>query len=314
MTVADRPLVLVADDEADIRSFVAVNLRLEGFDTATAEDGEEALEQALLRKPDLILLDVMMPKLDGFAVMQRLRADLRTQMIPIIMLTARSQSADKVVGLTAGADDYIIKPFDPLELVARVKSTLRRNREMRGSNPLTHLPGNTQIHDELTRRIDQGHDFALLYIDLDNFKAFNDHYGFLRGDEAIKRLSDCAYSALAEHGGEQSFIGHIGGDDFVGITAPEAAEPAAKDIIACWDESVRSLSDASDIERGYIEVRDRRDQPRQYPITSVSIGIVTTTQRSITSHWQASEIAAEMKHVAKKDQGSSYAVDRRRGA
>ena len=309
----EQALVLVADDDADIRSFVAVNLRLEGFDVATAEDGREALEEVLHRKPDLILLDVMMPNLDGFEVIQRLRSDIRTRMVPIIMLTAKAQSADKVVGLTAGADDYIIKPFDPIELVARVRSTLRRNREMRGLSPLTQLPGNAQIHEELVRRVETGGDFALAYIDLDNFKAFNDHYGFLRGDEAIKRLAACAGEAFAAHGGGDSFLGHIGGDDFVGITSPGAVEAAAKEILRCWDEAATELCDASDIERGYIEIRDRRDQPQRYPITSVSIGIVTSTQRRITSHWQAAEIAAEMKHVAKQEPGSSYAIDRRRG-
>src|SRR5919106_3427200 len=210
-----RDIVLVADDDEDIVRFVEVNLRLEGFEVITASDGEQALEMATESLPDLILLDVMMPRLDGFEVCQRLRHDGRTKQISVIMLTGKSLSADKVVGLTAGADDYIIKPFDPLELMARVKSTLHRAEELRAANPLTKLPGNARIQTELMQRVSSGVQFALMYIDLDNFKAFNDHAGFLRGDEAIKLLAQCILSSATAFGGEQPFVGHIGGDDFV---------------------------------------------------------------------------------------------------
>ncbi|HYP22908.1 MAG TPA: response regulator [Actinomycetota bacterium] len=310
--IARRELVLVADDDQDIVRFVEVNLRLEGYEVATAHDGEQALQGAYDLMPDLVLLDVMMPKIDGFEVCQRLRGDARTKHMSVIMLTAKSLSADKVVGLTAGADDYMIKPFDPMELVARVKSALRRSREMRAVNPLTQLPGNVQVQEEVAKRVALGAPFALMYIDLDNFKAFNDYYGFLRGDEAIKLLTKCASDALAKHGGPGCFLGHVGGDDFVAITIPDVAELAAKEIIECWDDKIAELYDPDDLGRGFIEVKDRQDQMHRYGPTTVSIGIATNTRRPINSHWEASEIAAEMKQFAKRDPRSSYAIDRRR--
>jgi diguanylate cyclase (GGDEF)-like protein len=309
---AERQLVLVADDDEDIVRFVEVNLRLEGFQVATASDGDEALRAAYDLTPDLILLDVMMPEVDGFEVCQRLRSDARTRQISIIMLTAKSLSADKVVGLTAGADDYMIKPFDPIELIARVKSALRRSREMRDANPLTQLPGNVQVQEEVARRVSSGIPFALMYIDLDNFKAFNDHYGFLRGDETIKLLARCATEAMARHGGDDAFLGHVGGDDFVIVVESLVAEPLAQDIIRLWDDRIVDLYDPEDVEHGYIEVVDRRKQLHQFPFTTVSIGIASNTGRAIDSHWAASEIAAEMKAFAKNDDSSSYAIDRRR--
>lgn len=312
MAERERHLVLVADDDEDIVRFVEVNLRLEGFEVTTASDGEEALRAAYDLTPDLILLDVMMPEMDGFEVCQRLRSDARTRHISIIMLTAKSLSADKVVGLTAGADDYMIKPFDPIELIARVKSALRRSREMRDANPLTHLPGNVQVQDEVARRVSAGSPFALMYIDLDNFKAFNDHYGFLRGDEVIKLLARCLGEALERHDGEDAFLGHVGGDDFVLIVEPPVAEPLAQDVIRLWDQRIVDLYDPEDVDQGYIEIADRRKQLHQFPITTVSIGIASNTGRVIDSHWAASEIAAEMKAFAKNDDGSSYAIDRRR--
>jgi diguanylate cyclase (GGDEF)-like protein len=303
--------VLIADDDEDIVRFVEVNLRLEGFEVATAFDGEQALQGAFDLLPDLVLLDVMMPKVDGFEVCQRLRSDGRTKNISVIMLTAKSLSADKVVGLTAGADDYMIKPFDPTELVARVKSALRRSREMRGLNPLTQLPGNLEIQAAISQRVQTGGPFAVIYFDLDNFKAFNDYYGFLRGDEAIKLLARCLMDSLRSHAGPGAFLGHIGGDDFVAVTDPDSAEEVAKDLISCWDERVRDLYNAEDLERGYIEVADRQNTMHEFPITTVSIGIAMNTQRPIDTHWEASELAAEMKQFAKRDVRSSYSIDRR---
>jgi diguanylate cyclase (GGDEF)-like protein len=307
-----RELVLVADDDEDIVRFVEVNLRLEGFDVATASDGEQALQRAYDMTPDLVLLDVMMPKIDGFEVCQRLRSDSRTKHISVIMLTAKSLSADKVVGLTAGADDYMIKPFDPIELIARVKSALRRSKEMRDLNPLTQLPGNVQVQEEVSDRVASGAPFALMYIDLDNFKAFNDYYGFLRGDEAIKLLAQCAVAAVGSHGGAESFVGHIGGDDFVAIVDPSHSEETAEEVIRIWDRQVKDLYDPEDAERGYIEITDRRNQMSQVPMQTVSVGIASNSMRPIYSHFEAAEIAAEMKNFAKRESRSSYAIDRRR--
>jgi diguanylate cyclase (GGDEF)-like protein len=304
--------ILVADDDEDILRFVEVNLRLEGFRVATALDGEQALALAAELQPDLILLDVMMPKVDGYDVCRRVRGDARLRHTSVIMLTAKSLSVDKVVGLTAGADDYIAKPFDPVELVARVKTALRRVREMRSVNPLTHLPGNVDVQEEVARRVKEKRPFALMYIDLDNFKAFNDHYGFMRGDEVIKALAGCLKDAVGTRDEATTYLGHIGGDDFVMVIEPDAAESAAKGVIASWDRVVGGLYDEEDLRRGYIEVTDRRDRVRRFPVATVSIGIATTAHRAIESQWQASEIATEMKQFAKREGGSSFAVDRRR--
>jgi diguanylate cyclase (GGDEF)-like protein len=313
--VIDSPdLILIADDDEDIVRFVEVNLRLEGFEVATAVDGEQALQGAFDLLPDLVLLDVMMPKVDGFEVCQRLRSDSRTKNISVIMLTAKSLSADKVVGLTAGADDYMIKPFDPIELVARVKSALRRAKEMRAINPLTQLPGNVQIQEEVTAHVERGDVFALMYIDIDDFKAFNDHYGFLRGDEAIKLLARCSSESVKVHGGPGAFLGHIGGDDFVAVVDPDLAEKTAQAIIDRWDKEVKSLYDTSDTDRGYIEVEDRQGKQHRYELARVSIGIATNQSRTFLSHWEASEIASEMKQFAKRDPSSAFAVDRRHRA
>jgi len=301
--------ILIADDDPDIARFVEVNLKLDGFDVDVATDGEQALKLALDRQPALVLLDVMMPKLDGVEVCRRIRADRRTAHMNVIMLTAKSLGADKIAGLTAGADDYIIKPFDPLELVARVKSTLRRTREMRAQSPLTGLPGNVSIEAEAARRIADNRAIALCYADLDNFKAFNDFYGFLRGDQVIVFTAQTV-SAAAESD-EEAFVGHVGGDDFVVITDPSGAEDLCRAIIERFDSGVASLYDPADVERGYIEVENRQKVLVRYPLLSISIGVAIARPGTLDDPRRLSEVATEMKAYAKRQDGSVFAVDRR---
>ncbi len=304
-------VVLVVDDDVDIARFIEINLRLEGFEVRVAHDGEAAEESIEEVLPDLVLLDVMMPKVDGVELCRRLRANPVTANLPVIMLTAKSLSADKVVGLTAGADDYIIKPFDTLELVARVRSTLRRTAEMRAVSPLTGLPGNRRIDEEILARSGRGEDFAVSYVDLDNFKAYNDRYGFLRGDEVISLLADALQHAAAEVGEPPPFIGHIGGDDFVVVSGIDQSEPLARQVVKIVDEAAASLHDPEDAARGYIALPDRQGNVRQFPVVSVSIGIALSTQADNLDHRAIVATATDMKKVAKRTVGSSIAVDRR---
>ncbi len=304
-------MVLIADDDRDIVRFVEVNLRLEGFEVITAHDGKDALAKALDLQPNLILLDVMMPGMDGYEVCTKLRADGRSAHIPVIMLTAKSLSADKVLGLTAGADDYIIKPFDPMELVARVKTTLRRASEMRALSPLTGLPGNNRIEQEIQARMERDTAMAVVYADLDNFKSFNDRYGFLRGDEVISLAAQVLRLAAQDCAGPEGFVGHIGGDDFVAIVPPDESEGFARRVIESFDARILSLYDPEDSGAGMIEVEDRQGQLRSFPIVSISLGVASNAQRSFSSPREIVATATELKSLAKKDQSSSYAMDRR---
>ncbi|MGZ8612279.1 MAG: GGDEF domain-containing response regulator [Actinomycetota bacterium] len=303
--------VLVVDDDPDIARFVEVNLRSAGYDVSVASDGEEALEKAATLRPDLVLLDVMMPRIDGFEVAQRLRRNPQTSNTSIIMLTAKALSTDKVLGLTAGADDYIIKPFDPIELLARVKGTLRRAKEMRNLSPLTGLPGNIRIQEEIERMVREDRPFAVLYADLDNFKAYNDQKGFVRGDRLIQATARIIQDAVVEFSGSEGFVGHVGGDDFVAVVPPEIAEDVAKRIVERFDGEIGNFYDQEDLDRGYVEVEDRKGIMQKLPLAGVSVGIATSQIRRFAHYGEAVSVATEMKQFAKRDTGSSYAVDRR---
>jgi diguanylate cyclase (GGDEF)-like protein len=304
-------VVLVVDDDVDIARFIEVNLQLEGFDVLVAHDGQQALDVIGQTLPDLALLDVMMPRIDGVELCRRLRADPATVNLPVIMLTAKSLTTDKVVGLTAGADDYIIKPFDTLELIARVRSTLRRNAEMRAVSPLTGLPGNHRINEEIATRAAGDQPFAVCHVDLDNFKAFNDRYGWLRGDEVITLLATSLKAAGAEIGLPQPFIGHVGGDDFVLICTPDQVEQFTTAALEKFDAGVLALHDPEDVTAGHIAIIDRQGNERTYPLVSVSIGVAMTGQRSYSDHREIVAVATEMKVVAKGQPGSAVAIDRR---
>jgi diguanylate cyclase (GGDEF)-like protein len=306
----ERGTILVVDDDVDIVRFVEMNLRLEGYRVLIARDGAEALELVATDLPDLILLDVMMPGLDGIEVTRRLRADSRTSTLPIIMLTAKTMTADRVLGLTAGADDYIIKPFDTLELVARVRSTLRRNAEARAMSPLTGLPGNIRIEDEIAGRVSSGSPFAVAYLDLDNFKAFNDAHGFLRGDKVILLLAKALRKAV-EAADPPVFIGHVGGDDFVLVSRPEQVEELARAAVEAFDRDVPALHDPADVARGHLEIVDRQGLMRSFPLVSLSVGVATSERRQFGDYREVVVVATEMKGVAKGESGSAIAVDRR---
>jgi diguanylate cyclase (GGDEF)-like protein len=306
-----RERILVVDDDPDILQFVRMNLELEGFTADTAEGGRQALDEAKAKPPDLVLLDVMMPEMDGLTVLRRLRQMPATANVPVIILTAKALAEDRVRGLDLGADDYITKPFDLEELVARVRTVLRRAQQMRDLSPLTGLPGNFRIARELETRVDDGDPFAIVHADLDNFKAFNDHYGFMRGDAVIKFAAQALLGAAQECGDPDAFVGHVGGDDFVAVINPDHVEEFCKATIRAYDDGILDFYDTSDALQGYIEVTDRRGERHAFPVSSISLGVATNLRRKISSEWEASAIASEMKEYAKRQSGSSYQIDRR---
>jgi diguanylate cyclase (GGDEF)-like protein len=303
--------LLVVDDDPFIARLLEIELKAAGYDVRVASDGVQALEVAQQRCPDLVLADVMMPNMDGFELTRRLRQDPRTAAVSIIMLTARGLSADKLEGFAIGADDYIVKPFDTPELLARIRGVLRRSRDMRAQSPLTGLPGNVRIEEEIEGRLQQKIPFAILYVDLDHFKAFNDHYGFLRGDEAIQATARMIDGVVEDMGMGSGFLGHVGGDDFVVVVPPEVAADVAQMIVERFDEMSPELYEPEDQARGFIEVVDRRGELQRFPSLSVSIGVASTDKREFQHYAEAVAIATEMKQFTKSASGSSWAMDRR---
>ena len=303
--------LLVVDDDPFIARLLEIELKAAGYDVRVASDGEQALAAAQERPPQLVLADVMMPNMDGFELTRRLRQDPRTATVSVIMLTARGLSADKLEGFAIGADDYIVKPFDTPELLARIRGVLNRASDTRSLSPMTGLAGNIAIEDEIERRVAAADQFAVLYVDLDRFKAYNDRYGFLRGDEAIRETARVIGEAAAQIVGADTFVGHAGGDDFVVVVPPEHATATAQQIVQMFDEMVPALYDVDDRTNGYVEVTNRRGDLQRFPLLTLSIGVASTEKRAFRHYAEAVTVAMEMKQFTKDTGASSWSIDRR---
>jgi DNA-binding response OmpR family regulator len=301
--------ILIADDEPTVRQLLELVLTGQGYEVSLAMNGAQLVRMAQERVPDLVLVDLMMPQMDGYEAIRQLRNDTRTAHLPMLILTAKSTLDDVVTGFETGADDYITKPFNIPELLARIKGHLRRASQQPVRNPLTGLPGNILLTEELKYQLSRPDPFAYLYVDLDNFKAFNDTYGPARGDRVIRLLAEVLLESAASHGTGGDFVGHIGGDDFAIITSPDVLDTLCAHIISTFDQHVRLLYDPEDLARGYLQGIDRQGVPRRFPLISLSIGVATNRNRTFADYEELSRVAAEMKQFSKQDPGSSYAVD-----
>jgi len=302
--------ILVVSDDPVVARFLAHGLEGEAYSVDVLTDGTATLDRAMTLRPDLLLLDMDTVEGGSVEVVRAVRSNPPTASLPVILLTERGDPTDKVLGLTAGADDYVVKPFDTLELFARVAGMLRRTADIRALSPLTGLPGNHRIDVEVASRSAAGRPYALCHFDLDEFKGFNDAYGFQRGDDLLLLLAACLQRAVGRAGTPVPFLGHVGGDDFVVVCSPDQAEPLCNDAIAEFDAVSASKYDHADAMRGYLEVEDRQGNRRQQPMVAVSVGVAVDWYgdrdfRAVISS------ATEMKKVAKATPGSVVAVDRR---
>jgi PleD family two-component response regulator len=304
--------ILVVDDEDHIRRILKFQLEKHGYRVVLAENGEVALELVRRESPDLILLDLMMPRIDGFETCRRIRQNFQTSQIPVIILTAKSELPDKIKGLQDGANDYLIKPYSNEELLLRVRNVLEWSLRQKEANPLTGLPGNRAIEKELQARIESKAPFAFLYLDIDNFKPYNDHYGYQKGDDAILFLGDIITEAVNSLGGGDDFVGHIGGDDFVIITSPERAEFIARHIVDEFDRGSLVLLREEDITRGFMEVRNRLGDVKRMPVMSLTIAIVLDEEGKLKHYAQVNDIASELKQYGKGMVGSIVVRERRK--
>lgn len=303
--------ILLVDDDPLIQRIVTQSLTASGYQVEATASGRTAITTVQKDPPDLILLDVMMPEMDGYEVCRRLRQEPQGVSVPIVMLTAMDETESVVKGFRSGADDYVTKPFEIDELVMRVEAHLRRTERDVTANPLTTLPGNPIIEQVLQQRIDQGKPVAVMYIDLTNFKAYNDEYGWLKGDLVIKMLAKRIIQAGRLYGNRDDFIGHVGGDDFIAVSTPDCAESIAQFIIDEFDAAIQDYYAEDARARGYIQAIDRRGRAFRAPVTSVSIGIVTNKDQSFRNVAQVSARAAEVKKYVKALAGSHFAFDRR---
>ncbi|MDR2355180.1 MAG: response regulator [Clostridiales Family XIII bacterium] len=305
--------ILVIDDSPFFRGQLRAVLSF-AYAVAEANDGEEGLEMVKREKPDLVLLDGVLRGMSGFEVCRILRESESNNLMPIVMITSSDRQEDILRGLELGADDYITKPFNNRELISRIKNLLRRIDRNRDANPLTGLPGNIEIQREIMSRISKGDKFAVGYVDLDNFKAYNDAYSFSRGDTVIVLTADILRDQLRLWGNPDDFTGHIGGDDFIFVTTPDRVVKICEEIIAIFDERIRDFYNEDDLKALCVKTINRKGEVEVFPLMSISLAVATNLCRKLDNYLIISDIAAELKKKLKRMPGSNYCVDRRTDA
>lgn len=272
----------------------------------------EQIDIALKNIPSIIIINEDAIEMDIIDLCKKIRNDDDNSITPIIVVSSNINREHRIEILKESVEYYIKKPANAQYLYFTIKNLSRLININRRISPLTGLPGNVQIHAELKKRIANKEEFSVLYLDLDNFKAYNDVYGFLKGDEIIKYTADTIMSCIHSYVPNDAFVGHIGGDDFISIIPIINCDKICENIIGNFDAGVTRFFTETDVENGYIEVANRRGIIEQFPLTSISIGVVEADRGRFANILEIGEVGAQVKHMAKSVQGSSYAIDRRK--
>lgn len=311
MSPSEGDIIIIVTSPEE-REFLNALLTGEGYLVKAASSFEEA--SAILNGSifTLVVCDYNAPPIKGTDICKYIRGKYNLRHLSIILLMPDKDPMAKIKGIYAGADDYVEKPFEPAEFLARVKASLVRVTRDLDANPLTKLPGNISVLKELEARIHKEEPFAVGYLDLNKFKEFNDRYGFEAGDQVIFQTGQIAIQALEKLGNAPDFLGHIGGDDFIYISTPEKAEDVAKFVVDEFDKTVLMYFDEEDRKRGYMIAKNRGGEVTQVALLSVSIGIVTNEYRKFTHVGEISAVSAELKKYAKSIGGSVFVKDRRK--
>lgn len=312
--------ILIIDDSTDAIK-VLIKVLTPEFTVYFSTDGFKGIEQAKDKKPDLILLDILMDKINGYEVCKLLKRDKETADIPVIFLTAVSESMDEAQAFSIGGADYITKPFVPVVVLARIRNHIKLTEALMelkrlynialDANPITGLPGNNSIKQAITKAIEANQEAFVFYADLDNFKAYNDDYGFANGDKVILFTSSLLQAVMKEFAITEGFTGHIGGDDFVLIIEKSKALDFAGRLIERFDQGIKEYYNDEDRANGYIVSINRKGEETNFPFVSISIAGVDLSQRDYSNYLQVSDICVELKHKAKQTAGSCLVIDQR---
>ena len=313
--------ILIIDDSIE-HIKILINLLENLYDVHFAKSGAQGMELLSATNPDLILLDIVMPEMDGFEVCRRIKQHEKWRETPLIFISSQGEDDDETRGLELGAIDYIAKPFSPAIVKARIKNHLQLRAAMRelkrmytlalDANPITGLPGNNSITRHIEEKLLADDNSCVIYTDIDNFKAYNDKYGFARGDEIIRFTAELLKMAVEKSGCPKSFVGHVGGDDFILIIPSDCCLFVTEDIIRNFDRDIINFYNRQDSEKRCIQATDRRGQPQIYPIMSISIAGIDLKYRRYSSYLEVTDACAEMKKLAKSSPGSTVFFDQRK--
>jgi PleD family two-component response regulator len=284
--------LLVVEDDVDIANMLRIYFSGMNFEVDIAHRGSDAFEKTKHALPHLIVLDIMLPDIDGYEVCRNLRTSTRTSHIPVIFLTQKDERSDKLQGLELGADDYITKPFDIEELKLRVQGAIRRSERESLTDPHSGLPAGRLIEEQL-RRIIREKDWALLDMRVNDFEPFRDVYGFVAGDDVMRFTAMLITEVVDLHGTSDDFIGHAGSDNFIIITNNEAAPLIKQNIKERFAAEVLTHYNFTDRQQGYMAVTKPNGAIEKGPFMTMSVGIISPSEQSFADIREITELAAE---------------------
>lgn len=302
---------IIDDDESSIVIFK--ELFREDPDYKFISVKTEQIDIALKNIPSLIVINEDAIDRDVVELCRKIRKDEDNTITPVIVVSSNGAREHRMKILNESVEYFIKKPVDEGYLYYTVKNLNRLLTTNRRVSPLTGLPGNVQIHSELKKKLSKEEEFSVLYLDLDNFKAYNDVYGFLKGDKIIQYTADIIQDEIHIDGGN-GFVGHVGGDDFIAIVPYTDVENLCQRIIARFDKHIKSFFTEKDAEKGYIEIANRRGIIEKFPLTSISIAVVVADKNRFNNILEIGDVAAQVKHAVKTVMGSSYTIDRRKSS
>jgi diguanylate cyclase (GGDEF)-like protein len=304
--------ILIASRKTDLIETIRSALDEDDFRILEVHDTKrEVVSQADISHPHVVIFDLVGGNPEEFEILARLRTSQWGRNIPVILLLDQRSPGIITHCLRMGADDFITSPITAAELRTRVTLAILRGERQRATNPTTGLPGSDRIERELKARVSQKDIFAVCVLDIDDFKAFNDKYGFSRGDAVIRQTAGFIIESVRKYGTPDDFVGHIGGDDFVIVTRPHSVDSICKEVIDLFDRITPLHYDEEDRNRGYMVGKDRKGREQRFGLMSLSIGVVTNEIRRIDHFAQIADISAEVKTAAKECPGSCYVKDRR---
>jgi len=273
----------------------------------------QQIDIALKNIPSLIVINEDAIDRDVIQLCRKIRKDEDNTITPVIVVSSNNSRTHRMRILNESVEYFIKKPVDEGYLYYTVKNLNRLLTTNRRVSPLTGLPGNVQIHSELKKRLTKEEEFSVLYLDLDNFKAYNDVYGFLKGDKIIQYTANTILEEIHTDGGS-GFVGHVGGDDFIAIVPYTDVENLCQRIILKFDKQIKNFFTEEDAKKGYIEIANRRGIIEKFPLTSISIAVVVADKNRFNNILEIGDVAAQVKHAVKTVMGSSYTIDRRKSS
>ncbi len=293
--------ILVVEDDFDISNMLQLYFKSQGYEVYVAPRGGVALEMTRQRMPNVIVLDIMLPDIDGYEVCRLLRTNLRTSHIPIIFLTQKDERSDKIHGLELGADDYITKPFDVEELRLRVRNTIKSAEVAALTSPSTGLASGRLIEQQL-RELMRKDDWGILYIGISGLDAFSEFYGFVAGEEVLRFTGMLLNEIVEEMGTPDDFIGHIGGDDFIVVTRKELITPLRDEIVKRFADSVGTHYDFMTRMQGYLVIQNDQGEEVHVPLMSLQVGGLSADNGPFTDIREITEAAAEARRASARKQ------------